>query len=95
MVRISNTAIILILANLIAFTAFGLIGFEGDIPVIQKEYQELERKLPLLKEKFNWANEAKACINNPPEADAGQLLGRWTQMASRLGLDGRSLSKPR
>jgi hypothetical protein len=87
MVRISNTAIILILANLIAFTAFGLIGFEGDIPLIQKECQELERKLPLLKEKFNWANEAKACINNPPEADAGQLLGRWTQMASRLGLE--------
>jgi hypothetical protein len=87
MVRIDSISAILVLGNLIAFTAFGLIGFDGDIPVIQKEYQELERKLPLLKEKFSWANEAKACINNPPEADAGQLLGRWTQMASRLGLE--------
>lgn len=87
MVRINNTAIILILANLIAFFAFGLIGFDGDILVIQKECQDIEKQLPMLKEKFNWASEAKACVSNPPEADAGQLLGRWTQMASRLGLE--------
>ncbi|MGM0601014.1 MAG: hypothetical protein ACQETH_14485 [Candidatus Rifleibacteriota bacterium] len=86
MVRIDSLSAILVFGNLIAFSAFGLIGFDGDIPAIQKECQELERKLPLLKEKFNWANEARACIENPPEADSGQLLGRWTQMASRIGL---------
>jgi hypothetical protein len=87
MVRIDSLSAILVLGNLVAFSAFGLIGFDGDIPVIQKECQELERKLPLLKEKYNWAREAKACIENPPEADSGQLLGRWTQMATRLGLE--------
>jgi hypothetical protein len=61
MVRIDSISAILVLGNLIAFMAFGLIGFDGDISAIQKERQELERQLPLLKEKFNWANEAKAC----------------------------------
>ncbi len=73
MVRIDNTAILLILANLIAFMAFGLIGFGGDILVVEKECQELERKLPQLKERFEWVNNAKGCISNPPEANSGQL----------------------
>jgi hypothetical protein len=87
MVRINLTTGILFVSNLIAFIAFGLIGFDGDVLVIQKECQDLEKQLPQMKEKFNWVTEAKACISNPPEADAGQLLARWTQMASRLGLD--------
>jgi hypothetical protein len=63
MVRIDSISAILVLGNLIAFIAFGLIGFDGDIPVIQKEYQKPEKQLPLLKEKFSWANEAKACTD--------------------------------
>lgn len=79
--------IVLIVANLAVFFAAGLIRFDGNILAIQQECQELEKKLPQLQELQEWANAAKASIDNPPEADSGQLLGRWNQMAARLGLE--------
>lgn len=71
---------------MVFFTA-GLIGFDGNITSVQTEIAELEKKLPSLKEQNQWAQAAKNCISDPPEADAGQLLGKWNQMASRLGIE--------
>jgi len=87
MVRLNSLTIVLIVANLAVFFATGLIRFDGNILAIQQECQELEKKLPQLQELQEWANAAKASIDSPPEADSGQLLGRWNQMAARLGLE--------
>ncbi|MDD2998831.1 MAG: hypothetical protein PHV05_07180 [Candidatus Riflebacteria bacterium] len=68
--------------------AFGTISFDNsDIWSVETECYELEKKIPAIKECFEWANKAKFCISDPPEADAAQLLGRWTQMASRVDLE--------
>lgn len=87
MVRVKPLVILLIVANLVTFFATGLIRFDGNISAIQQECQELENKLPQLQELHEWAKAAKASIDEPPEADSGQLLGRWNQMAARLGLE--------
>jgi hypothetical protein len=87
MVRLDSKTIVLILANLVAFIASGFIGFDADIQAVKQEGRELEKSFPKQKEIFAWASGAKAAINSPPEADVGQLFGRWTQMATRLGLD--------
>lgn len=77
----------MILANLVVFFAAGQIRFDGNIAAVQQECQDLEKKLPQLKELHEWAKAAKAGIEKPPIAEAGQLLGRWNQMAARLGLE--------
>ena len=87
MVRLNPLVIVLIVANLTVFFAAGLIRFEGNVLAIQQECQELETKLPQLQELHEWVKVAKASIDNPSEADSGQLLGRWNQMAARLGLE--------
>jgi len=87
MVRLNPQIIVLLVANLAAFFAAGLIRFDGNIEAIQQECQELEKKLPQLRELHEWAAAAKAGIEEPPTAEAGQLLGRWNQMATRLGLE--------
>ena len=86
MVRL-NLITVLIVANLAAFFAAELVRFDGNTPAIQQECQELENKLPQLQELHEWAKAAKASIDDPPTADSGQLLGRWNQMATRLGLE--------
>jgi len=87
MVRLNPLAILLIVANLVTFFAAGQIRFDGNILAIQQECQELEKKLPQLQELNKWSQAAKASVDNPPAADSGQLLGRWNQMAARLGLE--------
>lgn len=87
MVRINRLTIILIIINLVVFFAAGLIGFDGNITSVQTEITELEKKLPNLQEQYQWSLAAKDCIADPPEADAGQLLGKWNQMASRLNVE--------
>lgn len=87
MVRINWLTIFLIVTNLAALFAAGLIGFDGDIAAVQNQIIELEKKLPQLQEQHKWVMAAENCIANAPEADSGQLLGRWNQMASRLGLE--------
>ena len=77
----------LIIANLAVFYAAGHFRFSGNIAAIRQECQKLETKLPQLKELHEWATAAKASIEAPPAADSGQLLGRWNQMATRLGLE--------
>jgi len=79
--------ILLIVANLAAFFAGGQIGFDGDVSAIQLECQRIEDELPQRQELYEWVSAAKASIDNPPVADSGQLLGRWNQMATRLGLE--------
>ncbi len=78
---------LLIITNLMVFFTSGLIGFNGNITAVQNEIAELEKKIPNLQEQHQWAKAAKACIIDPPEADAGQLLGKWSQMSSRLGVE--------
>lgn len=87
MVRLNHQIIVLLVANLAAFFAAGLVRFDGNIAVIQQECQEFEKKLPQQRELHDWAVAAKAGIEEPPTAEAGQLLGRWNQMAARLGLE--------
>ena len=87
MVRVKPLTILLIVANLAAFFAAGLVRFDGNILAVQQECQELEKKLPQLQELHEWAQAAKASIEDPPTADSGQLLGRWNQMAARLELE--------
>lgn len=87
MVKLNSLPVLLVIANLTVFFASGFIGFAGDVAIIQKEILELEEKLPQLQEQHEWVQNAKACIVNPPEADAGKLLDRLNQMASRLGLE--------
>ncbi|MBU1109989.1 MAG: type II secretion system protein M [Candidatus Riflebacteria bacterium] len=87
MVRVKPLTILLIVANLAVFFAAGLISFDGNVLAIQQECQELENKLPQLQELHEWVKAAKASIDGPPAADSGQLLGRWNQMAARLGLE--------
>ncbi|PKK88233.1 MAG: hypothetical protein CVV64_19745 [Candidatus Wallbacteria bacterium HGW-Wallbacteria-1] len=87
MVRLNYYVITLIIANLAVFYAAGHFQFSGNIAAIRQECQELEKKLPQLKELHEWATAAKASIEAPPAADSGQLLGRWNQMTTRLGLE--------
>ncbi len=87
MVRLSRIKFLLIAANLMAFAAFGFIGFNGDIETVQNEAVETEKLLPDLKKQFEWVEKAKVCIAMPPEADGAALLPRLTQLCSRLGVE--------
>lgn len=87
MVRLNPLVLVMIVANLAVFFAAGQIRFIGDIAAVQQKCQDLEKKLPQLKELHEWAIAAKAGIEAPPTAEAGQLLGKWNQMATRLGLE--------
>lgn len=87
MVRLNPLTLVLIFANLAVFFAAGQIRFDGNIVAVQHECQDLEKKLPQLKELHEWAIAAKAGIETPPTAETGQLLGKWNQMATRLGLE--------
>ena len=87
MVGINKTIILLLVANLVAFFASGFIGFSGDVSAAEQEITKLENSLPKLQEQKEWETLADKCLLNPPEADSGQLLGKWSQMATRLGLE--------
>jgi len=86
MVRIKPLTTLLVIANLAAFAGGGMLRFDGDIGAVEREIIALEAELPKLKEINAWATRAKQCLENVPEADAGQLLARWSQMAERLGI---------
>jgi len=87
MVRVDKTIIVLIVSNLVAFFASGYIGFSGEVSTVEQETIKLENSLPQLQEQKEWEALARKCIMNPPVADSGQLLGKWSQMASRLGIE--------
>lgn len=87
MVKLDSLTILLVVANLVAFFAGGQIGFGGDVSAIQQECQKIEDELPQRQELYEWVSAAKTSLDNPPQADSGQLLGRWNQMAARLGLE--------
>ncbi len=82
-----RTSVLLIAANLTVFAAFGFIGFNGDIDAVRREIVETEKRLPELKQKFEWVEKANACIEMPPDADGAVLLARLTQLCARLGVE--------
>lgn len=87
MVRVNKTIMLLLVANLVTFFASGFIGFSGDVSAVEKEITKLENNLPKLQEQKEWETLADKCLMNPPAADSGQLLGKWSQMAAKLGIE--------